>query len=349
MAKALIKSVTHSGDLLVDPFCGSGVIPFEAAALGRRVAAGDFNPYGVLISRAKLLAPATLETALNRFERTWRSSRRQLAKQDLRSVPSWVRSFFHPETLRSALALRDECKRRTDHFLLACLLSILHHQRPGFLSYPSSHLVPYLRNKNFPRSRFPHLYEQRDVKARMVAKITRMYKRPPRRFPFRPQVIPGDARSFPLKRDIQAIVTSPPYMNELDYVRDNRLRLWFIQRRLPLHIEISSKQRERRFTRLITNVCGRLAPRVRLNGYIVLILGNVSRGRSAILPERLVRNVFDASPPLKQFVLVRRYADTIPDLRRSRQECKGTKLEVVLIYKKLQIPHIYRTPHRAVA
>ncbi len=61
---------------------------------------------------------------------------------------------------------------------MACLLGILHHQRLGFLFYPSSHLVPYLRDKLFPRKMFASLYEERDVRLRMLAKLRRTYRRP---------------------------------------------------------------------------------------------------------------------------------------------------------------------------
>ena len=101
-----------------------------------------------------------------------------MCDQDLRTVPVWVRRFFHPETLRSALAFRDTCIERRDEFLLACLLGILHHQRPGFLSFPSSHLVPYLRDRKFPRKSFPEMYEERDVLVRLEAKVRRTYRRP---------------------------------------------------------------------------------------------------------------------------------------------------------------------------
>ena len=137
----------------MDPFCGCGVVALEAAGNGRHVVAGDWNPYAVLLTRAKLFPPRDQETAESRLQRAWNLSRERVGKQDLRTVPQWVRRFFHPETLRNALAFRDVCLYLGDEFLLACLLGILHHQRPGFLSYPSSHLVPYLRNQKFlPRS-----------------------------------------------------------------------------------------------------------------------------------------------------------------------------------------------------
>jgi hypothetical protein len=137
IARSLISRYTHAGDLVVDPFSGCGVVALEAAASGRCVLAGDWNPYAVLLTRAKHFPPASLIAAQRRLRETWALSRKKISKQDLRAVPRWVRKFFHPETLRSALAFRDACVGRQDHFLLACLLGILHHQRPGFLSYPS--------------------------------------------------------------------------------------------------------------------------------------------------------------------------------------------------------------------
>ena len=137
MACSLILDQTRQGDLVVDPFCGSGVVALEAATHGRRVAAGDWNAYAILLTRAKLFPPPNLQIAQRRLGDTWKLSRALLTAQDLWTVPLWVRRFFHPETLRSALAFRDACVTRCDDFLLACLLGILHHQRPGFLSYPS--------------------------------------------------------------------------------------------------------------------------------------------------------------------------------------------------------------------
>src|SRR5439155_15684112 len=133
--------------------------------------------YAVLLTRAKLFAPASQELAERRLRVTWMLSRTLLKGQDLRTVPQWVRRFFHPETLRSALAFRDACVQRHDNFLLGCLLGILHHQRPGFLSYPSSHLVPYLRDQKFPRAEFPEMYKYRDAEPRLMQKLIRTYAR----------------------------------------------------------------------------------------------------------------------------------------------------------------------------
>lgn len=335
MARSLVLGNTRSGDTVVDPFCGSGVVALEAAAHGRRVIVGDWNPYAVLLTRAKLFAPANQAAAERRLREIWKLSRELLAEQDLRSVPRWVRRFFHSETLRSALAFRDACVERRDNFLLGCLLGILHHQRPGFLSYPSSHLVPYLRDRKFPRIRFGELYEERDVLSRLEAKIRRTYRRAPTLHRMPRRVLHIDARHFPKTRKVAAVITSPPYMNELDYVRDNRLRLWFIERSLPKGIELVGRDRESAFKDLMRSVCIRLAPRVKRGGRFILVVGDATRGGGR--PGRtatITRLIFESDPAFKQFTLEKIYRDKIPDIRRSRRECSGTKVETVLVYRK---------------
>jgi D12 class N6 adenine-specific DNA methyltransferase len=335
MARSLVSDHSRKGDLIVDPFAGCGVVALEAAASGRHVLAGDWNPYAVVLTRAKLFPPPSLMAAERRLRATWTLSRKKIVKQDLRTVPRWIRKFFHGETLRSALAFRDACIARQDFFLLACLLGILHHQRPGFLSYPSSHLVPYLRERKFPREIYPEMYKERDVLRRLEAKVRRAFRRPPQPFSGRRCVLRMDAREFPRIRNVRAVVTSPPYMNELDYVRDNRLRLWFIERSLPKGLELSGRDRKAAFVELMRAVCLRLAPGIKHGGYFVLVVGDVTRGNGrTVRTSRLTRSLFEQQPELDSFRLRASYHDSIPDIRRSRRECRGTKSETILIYQK---------------
>lgn len=332
IAKHLVDTYSSPSDRIVDPFCGSGVIPLEAAIGGRSVIAGDVNPYGVLLTRAKLSAPRTVEETVARLNERWKGALRRLPKQDLRTVPQWVRDFFHPETLRHALALRDELVARKDSFLLACLLGILHHQRPGFLSFPSSHLVPYRRDKLFPRRKFPTLYEERDVYSRMAAKVGRTYRRPPAsRTSFR--VVMCDSRKLSLAAPVHAIITSPPYMNELDYVRDNRLRLWFLARAVPETRDLPKRDRERAFRQLMQTTLRRMAPTVVPGGVIALVVGDASRGSRIADGSNIVREVFRTEPALRRFELETLIDDMIPDIRRSRRDLRGTKRESVLVFR----------------
>ena len=196
--RIMSNELSRPGDIIADPFCGSGIIPFEAIASARHVVCGDINPYAILLTRAKLFAPVSLDEALAQLEEVWKASTTFSRDQDLQKVPQWVRAFFHPETLRETLAFREACVQAQNDFLFAYLLGILHHQRPGFLSFPSSHLVPYLRDRLFPREHHPELYAYREVQPRLEAKIRRTYRRVPIKINSHREVYQACAEQFPL-------------------------------------------------------------------------------------------------------------------------------------------------------
>jgi DNA methylase len=334
MATRLVAALSKPGDLVVDPFVGAGTIALEAAATGRPVLCSDWNPYAFVLTKAKLFHPRSHSDAVRQFEYVWRVSRSLLKRQDLRAVPLWVRAFFHNETLRSALAFRDACVKCEDDFMLACLLGILHHERPGFLSYPSSHLVPYLRTKKYPPHQNRNLYEVRDVKPRMLAKIRRTLRFLPSEHSSSRRIMLRDARHLPRIRNIRAVITSPPYMNELDYIRDNRLRLWFIDKDIPEKLECRAFRSESEFARLLGEVFGSLSHGICRGGYIAMVLGDVSRGSHHVDAARVAIETFSANEQLRSFVLKHRETDRIPDLRRSRRECSGTKVETLLVFQR---------------
>lgn len=54
IANAVISALSSPGDLILDPYCGSGTTLLEAALLGRRALGFDLNPLAVLISETKI-------------------------------------------------------------------------------------------------------------------------------------------------------------------------------------------------------------------------------------------------------------------------------------------------------
>jgi tRNA G10 N-methylase Trm11 len=168
----------------------------------------------------------------------------------------------------------------------------------------------------------------------MIAKIARTYKRFPGMPFMKSKVILTDARIFPMVHGIQAVITSPPYMNELDYVRDNRLRLWFIDRSLPTNLELRTLNRKAAFTALMAEVCGRLAEMIRRRGVFVLVLGEATRGGRSTNTAAIFKRLFSSEEKLDKFNLIAEYRDRIPDIRRARRECRGTKTETILVYQR---------------
>ena len=331
IARELLDEFTDKGDLIVDPFCGSGTVPLEAALSSRRVFASDASDYAYTLTRGKLTPTPTLAEAtasLSRYDTLVKS----FPNPDLRCVPKWVRGFFHPETLRETLKWTGVLRKERDFFSLSCLLGILHHQRPGFLSYPSSHLVPYLRVKNFPKVDYPEMYGFRDIRPRLTAKVGRAF----RRFDANSLGRMMNVRRTYIERSkwpqtVDAVVTSPPYMNALDYARDNRLRLWFLgqNQNFPSDTKLNSMEGFRRAS-------AALAKKVELHlagdGHCVIVVGEKCTRKGQRYPSDQLCQIFERHAP--SLLLTQVIRDKIPDVRRARRGQRGVREENILIFHK---------------
>lgn len=334
---SLIEYFSRPGDVTCDPFSGCGVVPFESVLLGRRARANDLSPYAFYVTLGKLSAPLTLEQAESRCEQLIQYVQKRWKSHDLRCVDSWVRHFFHPRTLKEALAAFEFCRRRHDWFLAACLCGILHHQRPGFLSYPASHMVPYLRTALFPSEKFPEMYEYRPLAERLKKKVARAYRRPSLpanwlKSDYEVTMKNARALSFP-DNSMDLVLTSPPYYNALDYARDNRLRLWFLGyrdwKKLQRRLTTSNRKYEEQMKECLKEMHRILRP----GKYCVLVVGEVQRnGNTRDTAEVLGRLAHEVTSG--GFVLDCVIEDSIPDVRRSRRGTNTTRIEKILVLAK---------------
>jgi len=333
MAKEIVHAYSSPGDLIFDPFAGSGAIALESLIAGREIVCADINPYAVTLIQAKLTAPHSSEAAFRRAAEVLDCALERSHTVSLEHVPEWVRSFFHPQTLQEIMQFTKMTLQNNDSFLMTCLLGILHHQRPGFLSYPSSHLVPYLRSRKFPKEEFPELYDYRPLKPRLMAKISRVYKRPAKfDLSLSRECWRADVRDFQLNPScVDAIITSPPYMDALDYARDNRLRLWF------LGVEDYKRYDARfgslnSFSELMTVFLVNALRWLRDEAYCVCVVGEVSRKNRSVDIARMIANI--ATKNVGGFVLESIVTDEIPDIRRSRKGSYVKTESIVSLVKR---------------
>ncbi len=333
IAASMISQFTSPGDLVYDPFSGSGTVALEAWAANRQVVANDLSPYAYALTRAKLFPLRTLQDALESIERASAAATKLRDDVDLRKVPRWVRDFFHPETLRETIAWTNVLKRERSWFLLAALLGILHHQRPGFLSFPSSHTVPYLRAKKFPRSRFPELYEYRSLRDRLDAKITRAFRQTPELdFDIARTCHRKDASRLVLPEPADAIITSPPYMRLLDYGRDNRLRLWFLGAKDWQSLDRIVSPSQEPFLRLMRQCFTKWKSILKPNHPCVLVIGDVfSQVAKAELPEVVARIATDE---IGGYERVSEHTEKIPNERRVRRGIRGSTSETIVVLRR---------------
>lgn len=339
MVRVLIEQFSKPGDVILDPFCGSGVVPLETVLADRIAWANDLSPYAYVLTRAKLETPAALKIALSNTQSLLEIVESRAHEVDLELIPEWVRNFFHPDTLREVLTAFRVLLERQDYFLLGCLLGILHHQRPGFLSFPSSHLVPYVRIKKFPPEKYPDLYAYRDLRSRLIAKVRRAYKRPmfPKDWSQRQYKLwQTNSMSLPAANEsVDAIISSPPYFGALDYARDNRLRLWFLGCEDWKQLDQSLTANRKVYIPQMTECLREMERLLRPGGYCVLVLGDFERDGKSEHTAEILCDIAIAETNGK-FVFDFICDDIIPDERRTRRRTRTTKFERILVMHKAE-------------
>lgn len=335
MAQVLIDVYSSPGEIVLDPFCGSGVIPFEVALADRRAWASDLNPYAYTITQGKLQAPRSERAAIQQVIPLLEAIEQQVDRIDLEQIPAWVQAFFHPDTLRETVAAFQMLQQQQNQFLMTCLLGILHHVLPGCLSYPTNLQAPYLRRATYPPEQFPHLYGYRDVRSRLIAKIKRAYRR--HRLPAiweerRYRVWQGCSTKLPIADNaVDAIITSPPYPGALEYVRDHRLRLWFLGHQDWKALGASLIATPKLYLSQMEICLQEMARVLKRDRPCVLIIGDVEqhgkvRGTANYLADLAVNRI-------GRFTAETLYDIQPPQARRSHS-LRATKFEQILVLRK---------------
>jgi SAM-dependent methyltransferase len=337
MARVLINLYSRPGDIVLDPFSGSGVVPLEAVLAGRCAWANDLSPYAYTLTRGKLEAPSNERLALEAANELLKIVEAEAPDIDVNLIPVWVRAFFHQDTLREVICAFKVLRETQNYFLLSCLLGILQHVRPGFLSYPASHLVPYLRTSKYPPDQFHAMYGYRDLRSRLLAKIRRAYHRHllPAKWEERHyEVWQRNAMNLPIENAVvDTVISSPPYFGALDYARDNRLRLWFLGCEDWKELDDSLTAKSKVYLSQMSACLAEMERVLKPGGYCVLVLGDVERDghthRTAEILSDLAANMSEGG-----FSTEAIYDDRIPDERRSRRQTNTTKFERILVMRK---------------
>lgn len=329
----LIDRFADSYGTIYDPFSGSGTILLEGWRKGYHVIGTDLNEYAVILTKGKINPYENEAVAIEKLESYKERVKRWIWRHKEVQTPVWVSEFYHPDTLKEICAWVKVLKYNEEWFFLACLLGILHHQRPGFLSYPSSHGAPYLRVNKYPEKDFPEMYQYREVFPRLKAKISRVYKKfPELDYTIKREAYKKDATKIRLDAgSIQTIITSPPYMKSLTYARDNRLRLWFLGEEDWKELDKKiSPERNYFFKEMLCcfKKWYRLQPS---GGRCVLVVGNLTtsyNGKRCSMPEAIVEIA------MKYYKLEAAYIDPIPEKRKVVKGDTKVKQEAVLVFER---------------
>ncbi|MFO7952247.1 MAG: DNA methyltransferase [Bacillota bacterium] len=237
LPRFFIELLTQPTDLVYDPFSGRGTTPIEAALLGRQVIANDINPLSKILAEPRLSIPS-LEEIKNRLL--------SIPFQEPPAQELDLSMFYHPQTESELLSLRENLKSKRDSgtedkidrwIRMVATNRLTGHSRGFFSVYtmPPNQAVSAERQIKINR-KLNQKPEYRDIRAIIIKKSRQLMRNLSEtqlnllrqaaveavfleKESFQTEEIPGES--------VALTVTSPPFLDVVQYSSDNWLRSWF--------------------------------------------------------------------------------------------------------------------------
>ena len=236
LPRFFIGLLTRKGDVVYDPFSGRGTTVIEAALMGRDVIANDANPLSRIMTEPRFFPPL-----LSAVEKRLASLPPVSGGPDID-----LSMFYHPDTANEIVALRTYLLERKsasrddllDRWIAMVATNRLTGHSSGFFSVytlPPNQAVSQKSQERINRKRI-QVPEYRDTRRIILNKTKSLLRLLPetdqknlQRAGKKALLLTGDARDTPQipAASVQLTVTSPPFLDIVQYREDNWLRCWF--------------------------------------------------------------------------------------------------------------------------
>lgn len=219
IAHYLVILFSKPHEIVLDPFSGVGTIPFEACLNTRKGIGIDLSPFAFNVTNSKVHKINKLK--VNDIIEEIRKEIEILREIEIPECEA--KPFYHPDTFKEILIAKKYFQNNNispeKSFVFSCLLHILHGNRPYALSRRSHNIIPIPPKGDFIyKSLIKSLSEKTD---RLLEKAL------PDGFTEGSAFL-GDACDMEIEsKSIDKIITSPPFLGTTEFLRQNRIRLWF--------------------------------------------------------------------------------------------------------------------------
>ncbi|MCD6403178.1 MAG: hypothetical protein J7K98_02530, partial [Candidatus Aenigmarchaeota archaeon] len=215
--RTFIEIFTQRGDVVLDPFCGCGTTLVESRLLGRNSIGNDLNPLAVLISKVKTtIVPNHELIQLENFVKQLEKEVKLIKSPKI--VPKLPNRKLSSRFTQKMIAELQLIREKIDE-------SLFESERIYDIARValSSTIMSIIERENGN-----NVYEIFSRKIFLMTKTLRKFSRYADKTMF-VKVLEGDARWLEVSNNsVDLIVTSPPYVNALDYYRIHMYSMFWL-------------------------------------------------------------------------------------------------------------------------
>lgn len=346
LPRFFIERLTSPGERVHDPFMGRGTTVIEAALLGRLPTGCDVNPLSRILVEPRLGPPDIDQVAHG------------LASIDFaftKPLPDELFVFYHETTLRSICALRERLLHasqegslsRVDRWIRMVAVNRLSGHSPGFFSVytlPPNQAVSVASQAkiNERRAQTP---PPRDVAALILKKTRSLLSS--LSVEQRENLTQVADRTVLLSckasetvdipdASVSLVVTSPPFLDVVQYAADNWLRCWFCGID-EASVEITMLKKLEDWQAAMAEVFVELERILRPGGWIAFEVGEVRGGKIKLEEASLPAGIAAGLEPVLILINDQRFTKTANCWGIDNNKM-GTNTNRIVLFRKKDRP-----------
>lgn len=342
LPRFFIERLTRPGDAVYDPFMGRGTTVLEAALLGRSPAGCDANPLSRMLVEPRL-HPPNIDVVRQRLSAVdWRSHR---------EPPDDLLTFYHPDTLREICSLKAHLERRlssgpldqADAWIRMVAVNRLTGHSPGFFSVytlppnqaasvTAQRKINADRRQTPPRRSVPALILKKS--ASLLADCSSSTRHTLDRACEESRLLTGPSGATPaLARDsVDLVVTSPPFLDVVNYAGDNWLRCWFCGID-PASVTLTVVRKLEAWRQEMTAAFTELARVLKPGGHVAFEVGEVRAGSLRLEEHVLPCGVAAGLEPVLVLINAQQFTKTAACWGVDNN-AKGTNTNRIVLFRK---------------
>ena len=342
LPRFFIDRLTRPGDTVYDPFMGRGTTLLEAALLGRVAIGCDINPLSRVLVEPRLRPPLVEAVRRRLSDVNWTANE---------EFPEDLLTFYHPDTMREICALKAYLLRRlevgpldsVDAWIRMVAVNRLTGHSRGFFSVytlPPNQAVSVIAQQkiNTDRNQIP---PRRNVPKLIVAKSRSLlgdYDEATRVLlnsvlgQHRLMTEPAATTPQIESAAVSLVVTSPPFLDVVDYAGDNWLRCWFCGIN-PADVKLTILKKIEDWRDAMTSAFFELNRVLASGGHVAFEVGEVRGGRVRLEEQVIPCGVHAGLEPLLVLINAQEFTKTAACWGVDNN-LKGTNTNRVVLFRK---------------
>lgn len=290
LPRFFIQRLTQTGETVYDPFNGRGTTIIEAALLGRNIIANDINPLSIILSKPRLFLPS-LRDVQSRLE--------QIEFDYNLNSDIDLSMFYHPKTESEIVSIKNYLQNKKeknvedeiDRWIRMVATNRLTGHSTNFFSvytFPPNQAITAEKQKkiNQQRKQIPEYKETKKIIMKktsdLIKKISVDEKNLLILIGKKSLFLNKDARfTYEISDEsVKLTVTSPPFLDIVQYADDNWLRCWFNGINVnEISKKITMSKNVQDWCDVMYSVFHQLYRITKKNGWVAFEVGEVRKGK----------------------------------------------------------------------